>query len=407
MPIEPCLYPLACGVQHYPWGQRRHGAQVPFIADLLGQAVVDDTPFAELWIGAHRKLPARVQTPAGAVPLDRFIAAHADAILGADQVARSGPQLPFLLKVLACDQALSIQAHPDEARAAQLHAAAPGRYPDPHAKPEIAIAITPFEALAQFRAIADIRRDFRRLPALGTFFAAELVSATRGRAWLRAAYGKLFAAPAAQVREVSTALADGIRASLARTLHDGWFLELQALYPGDRGALSIYFLNLVHLEPGEAIFLGANEPHAYLRGTIIECMANSDNVVRAGLTTKPIDTAVLLDMLSYKAAEPLHLAGGTASAGDRLYVPPVPHFQVERWTQNAGVSRAVAAGGAVSLLLVLRGACRLRTPQATVVAAKGSTWLWPACVEQVTVDFIEDGTDVVRARPNLTPMTGK
>ena len=170
MVTTPTFLRLQCGVQPYPWGAKAAPGRVPFIADLLAvPAPVDGKPFAELWIGAHPNLPATL--PDGSKLTD-FIRANPAEVLGNAAAAQGIGELPFLLKVLSCDQALSIQAHPDKDLAKSLHAQDPQHYPDPNPKPEIAIAVTPFDALAQFRPAADIRADAARLNTLGAFFAS-------------------------------------------------------------------------------------------------------------------------------------------------------------------------------------------------------------------------------------------
>ncbi len=412
--MKPSFIKLTCGVQPYPWGERAENGRTPFIAGLLGLPAGDGQPFAELWIGAHPSLPARL--PDGTVLTD-FIGANPEAVLGGTAGKSTGrPGLPFLLKVLSCSRALSIQAHPDVELAKCLHARDPKNYPDPNPKPEIAVAVTPFDALAQFRPAADIRKDAARLKSLGAFldeFSSQ--HATRNTQhetdyWLRAAYAAIFRAPKEAVTATVRALAAEIGGLAVRTPHDGWFLRLAAQYPDDAGLLSLYFLNLVHLEPGECIYLGANEPHAYLRGTIIECMANSDNVVRAGLTPKFVDTDVLLNMLTYSQAGVQRLFPQTcntqhetrnASVSVRAFVPPTPEFQVEIISGAAGGVAESASDGAVSLLLVLNGAAKLRTPQGEAFdAPRGSIWLWPACLAEAAIELTAPGTEIVRARPN-------
>ena len=422
MVMIPTFLKLQCGVQPYPWGEKAAPGRVPFIADLLGvPAPVGGKPFAELWIGAHPNLPAIV--PDG-TKLTDFIRANSTEVLGKAAAGKGIGELPFLLKVLSCDQALSIQAHPDPDLAKRLHAKDPKNYPDANPKPEIAIAVTPFDALAQFRPAADIRADTARLNTLGRFL-NEFSSQPETRnaqpetnSWLRAAYAALFRAPQDAVTTAVRALAAELRRATVRTPHDEWYLRLLEIYPDDRGALSLYFLNVVHLEPGECIYLGANEPHAYLKGTIIECMANSDNVVRAGLTPKFVDTDVLLNMLTYSQAGVQRLSGKISDRSDRsdrsdkfpkasvslhAFVPPTPEFQVELLSGAAGAAVELASDDTISLLLVLRGAAKLRTPQGeTFDAPRGSIWLWPACLASATIEFIEPGTELVRARPNQT-----
>ncbi len=393
------LYRLECTVQHYPWGGRERAGRRPFIAELLGCADAGK-PFAELWIGAHPKAPSLVLVDGRRQPLDRLLAEYPLPLLGPALAAAGERRLPFLLKVLDCDESLSIQAHPDLARAAILHRRDPEHYPDANHKPEIAIALAGMQAFCQFRAGDEIQAEIERLPPLGQFFAGCATGLpVGGSAWLRALYGRIFAAPPAAVEAALGGLLAQLRAAGPASAADRWFLELNDCHPGDRGLLCAYFLNLVELRPGEAVFLGPNEPHAYLRGTIIECMANSDNVVRAGLTPKFIDREVLVDMLTYRQGRPPIETGETLRPGERVYRVPVPEFQVEVYTHEAGEEREYAAEQAVSLLLVLAGEAELRTPHGCHLAPRGSAWLWPAALPACTVGYRQPGTCLVRARP--------
>ncbi|MFO7821658.1 MAG: hypothetical protein R6V56_06365, partial [Lentisphaeria bacterium] len=173
-------------------------------------------------------------------------------------------------------------------------------------------------------------------------------------------------------------------------------------HPADRGVLSAYFLNLLHLKKGEAVFLGPNEPHAYLEGTIVECMASSDNVVRAGLTSKFIDQQTLVDMLTYNDGCPEIMRGETATPGDRSYKVPVPEFQVEFYTHDEGFVQEYEADGMVSLMLVLEGEVGIEAAGKKVSAGRGSAWLWPAALETCRFTFQKPGTTIVRAQPNLS-----
>src|SRR5262245_41277467 len=218
-------------------------------------------------MGAHPGGPSKVVTAAGEVPLDAFIAADPEGVLGKDVVRRFGPRLPFLLKVLAAERPLSIQAHPnaEQARAgfARENAAgipldAPQRsYRDDQAKPELICALSPFEALIRFRAPADVAA---RLAAFDAPELGDLLRAVRGAdsaAALRALFEGWMRLPQAQQRAV---LARALR--LAGRSDDpelAWVARLADAYPGDAGALAPLFLNRVVLAPGEALFLPAGE----------------------------------------------------------------------------------------------------------------------------------------------------
>jgi mannose-6-phosphate isomerase len=306
----------------YAWGSRTA------IQQLLGVAE-DGRPIAELWFGAHSHGPSPVH---GAdARLDALIAADPDGMLGAATVDEFGPQLPFLVKILAADRPLSIQVHPSREQAADgcaredaagIPRDGPNRnYRDTNHKPELLCALTRFEALCGFRTVADTLRllDALRLPAL--IPVAELLNRPDG---LRAAFTALLRDPD------PVSLADAVTDAVAG-LPAEWAGPAAAVqqcareFPGDVGIVLVLLLNHVVLEPGEAIYLGAGNVHAYLRGTGVEIMANSDNVLRCGLTPKHVDVAELLRITDFNTLpEPRR-----PSVGGRFDVP-VPDFALTR-----------------------------------------------------------------------------
>lgn len=399
------MFPLRCSVQHYPWGAVRRDAKPPLIADLLGMEAEAGQPFAELWMGAHPGAPAVVALREGEVPLHEFIARDPERILGKLTVKQLGDTLSFLCKILSCDKPLSIQAHPDKQRAAKLHEKDPEHYPDPNHKPEVAIALREFYALSGFRPMPEIAAEFERLTTLDSLF-MDVPGNEEGAdeaARLRALWAHLFEIPQ---EKIEPALADLSReideADGIPTPQDSWLNRLLADFPGDRGALAVYFLNLVHLSPGQAFFMGPNEPHAYLSGTIVECMANSDNVVRAGLTKKSVDREVLVEMLDYTRRRPPEiLSGEQVSTCVCSYRVPVEEFQVDMITGQQKGELALASGAAASILLVLQGKARFETPDGVVEAERGSIWFWPAALTNVKMRFDQHDTQIVRSRPNV------
>lgn len=399
------LFQLKCRVQHYQWGGKAHDRHEPYIAELL-KAQSSSQPFAELWIGAHPNLPARVISENHQeIPLPELIAANPREILGSGLVDQDVNSLPFLLKVLDCESPLSIQAHPDKKMAEKLHSDDPEHYPDDNHKPEIAVGIKGMEAFCQFRSAADIKQDLKRLTSLAEFFADFLMAesdALPNAEWLQNIYSYLFRLPQTQVEHLVEQLVHELRQLENIKYNDRWFLNLLEQYPGDRGTLNAYFLNIINLQPGEAVFLAAGEPHAYLKGTIIECMANSDNVVRAGLTSKFVDFQTLVNMLTYQDSEPQTMTGVKKdNYGDKVYKVPVPEFQLEIYEHDQNYSDTFASDGLVSLMLVLEGSATLTDGKDSFEATKGSSWLWPAAVKSCTISCLKKRTKIVRARPNL------
>lgn len=299
-------------IQPYAWGS------TTAIPALLG-VPPDGAPQAELWLGAHPSAPSRV--PSGET-LDAVIASDPVRLLGNAVAAHFEGRLPFLLKVLAAAEPLSLQAHPslEEARAGFAAENAAGvpltashrNYKDANHKPEIICALTPFLALCGFRRVADTLRLFRGLgldvtvlerDGLGAYF--KLVM-TLPKAEQQALVDTVLRAPTVDGFVDECALAH----------------RLAKKYPGDVGVIGALLLNLVLLQPGEALYLDAGNLHAYLDGTGVELMANSDNVLRGGLTPKHVDVPELLRVLNFTDGPPNVLRGP--------YQTPVPDFRLTR-----------------------------------------------------------------------------
>jgi len=288
------IYELDGVIRPYAWGSRTA------IPALLGRPPSDE-PAAELWFGAHPDDPSRVRD----TTLDKLIEADPERMLGAATVAAFGPRLPFLLKVLAAETALSIQVHPNLAQAQAGYAAEDARgvprdspqrnYKDPNHKPELLCALTDFDALCGFRPVAQTLRLLDALDVAEVAPYRELLAAGGLRAAFTALVeldepGKLVAAVVAGLpRLAGTEWAD----------LGGALTRVARAFPGDRGLAVALLLNFVRLAPGEAIFLGAGNVHAYLQGTGVEIMANSDNVLRCGLTPKHIDVPELLKITDF------------------------------------------------------------------------------------------------------------
>jgi mannose-6-phosphate isomerase len=329
-------------IQRYAWGSPTA------IPSLLGTAP-DGSPQAELWVGAHPSAHSKV----GGVSLEALIAREPERLLGAASIARFGPRLPFLLKVLAAAQPLSLQAHPSLAQAkagfareeaAGVPRGAPNRnYRDPNHKPEIICALTDFQALCGFRRVDDSVKLFRGLGLDVTLLEHH---------GLRAYFQHVMTLP----KEAQGALVDQL-VDASRSPVKGFAAEcalaqrLAALYPRDIGIVGALLLNLVRLTPGEALFLDAGNLHAYLEGTGIELMANSDNVLRGGLTPKHVDVPELLSVLNFQDGPPKVL--WPSADAEAVYATAAPDFRLSRITAEGPAVTLPARG--VQLLLVVDG----------------------------------------------------
>lgn len=331
------MWRLENGTQRYAWGSRTA------LSALLGREASGE-PEAELWLGAHPSLPS---IAAGVGPLDAAIAGAAPRLLGAGVAARAGSALPFLLKVLAVEQPLSLQAHPSKAqaeaglareeRAGLPRTAATRNYKDANHKPELVCALTPFDALCGFRAVPQTQRLLAALDVGALAPGQRALDARPDAQGLEAFFRWAMTLPLPERR----ALADQVAQALARDVagFEGevrWARALAAAYPQDVGVVGALLLNLVRLEPGQALYLPAGNLHAYLRGTAVEVMASSDNVLRGGLTPKHVDVDELLRVLVFGAGPVAVLEG--RGAPEQVYETPALDFRLSRLTVRGPVA---------------------------------------------------------------------
>ncbi|KAI0537274.1 mannose-6-phosphate isomerase [Xylaria digitata] len=364
------LLRLQCGVNSYDWGKiGSESAAAKFAAATPSDSLTieSEKPYAELWMGTHPSNPSK-DLESGRNLLD-LVESNA-MLLGPSVKARYGPKLPFLFKVLSINKALSIQAHPNKKLAEQLHANNPRNYPDDNHKPEMAIAITDFEGLCGFRPLGEIAHFLASVPALrqlvGDDVSKSFIATVRGQETddsskeqnkraLRSAFSALMQSSPEEVASAAKSLvseaeskgadfADRGTSSTSGETMAQLITRLNQQFPDDIGLFVLFFLNYVTLSPGEALFLKADDIHAYVSGDIIECMAASDNVVRAGFTPKFKDVQNLVDMLTYNYAPieeqkmtpteypyaVLNRAAYSTGSEAILYNPPIDEFSVIR-----------------------------------------------------------------------------
>ena len=368
-------------IQGYDWGS--HDA----LTTLFGIPNPDGKPQAELWMGAHPNGCSEVNLAGNAQKLSAVIEAAPSAVLGEATVARFG-SLPFLFKVLCAEKALSIQVHPSKAQAeagfakeeaAGIDAKASNRnYKDPNHKPELVFALTPYQAMNGFRAIPAILALFERvkLPALAELVAA--LAANPHEAGLQHFFHQLLILAGARKEEALT----GLLAYAAEHRDEETFAlitSLAAQYPGDVGLFSPLLLNVVTLKPGQAMFLDACTPHAYVRGTGLEIMANSDNVLRAGLTPKYIDVAELLDCTRCvaKADDQILLAPRVEGMTENMvqhFEVPVPDFTFSVYPAGEHALTTASA----EILFAIDGTVTLRQGEQILRLEKGQSAFVPA-----------------------------
>ncbi len=333
------IQPLQNSVREYVWGS------YTAIPDLLGVTSPSDVPWAELWMGAHEQAPSRILDHDCWRPLNEVIAEQPEAFLGRSVADRFAGRLPFLLKVLAAEKPLSIQAHPDRIQARQgferenqagIPLDAPNRnYKDASHKPEILCALTPFTALCGFRKIADIRSDWSNVYRGGEVQLARFLEESPEAAGLRQFLEALLRLPDQHARKIMAEVVNNASGMADENDVFGWIVCLNRHYPGDIGALSPIFLNLITLEPGQAIYLPAGVLHAYLGGTGVELMANSDNVLRGGLTAKHIDVPELLRVLDFHVQPPDILTPVPVNSWEQVYPTAAEEFVLSVITVSA------------------------------------------------------------------------
>jgi mannose-6-phosphate isomerase len=351
----------------------------------------DGKPQAELWLGAHPSAPSGAQVGDRWVTLNELIADDPDELLGHDVVDRFGSRLPFLFKVLAVARPLSIQVHPTLQQAregfvaedvAAIPRRSPGRtYRDRNHKPEILCALTPFELLSGFRPAAESAELFAAIAAAG---APKLrgPAAALARGDLADVFWELWAVErreaavlVEQVAEVGPLLPAGSPFAADADLA----ARLAALHPADVGVVVALLLNRVTLQPGQAVFAPAGRVHAYVRGAGVELMANSDNVIRAGLTSKRVDLAELGNVLRI-AAEPVELVATRRDGQVETFLTPVPDFELARILVKPGASAAATVTGP-EILLCLRG----RVSVGALDLARGESVFVPASARHYVV----------------------
>jgi mannose-6-phosphate isomerase len=347
-------------IQNYVWGSRTR------LSELLGRAPTGK-PEAELWIGAHPGAPSRC---ADGRSLLELIAADPEGMLGTQARQRFGAELPFLLKVLAVEAPLSLQAHPDQeqARTGFAREQAAGipltarerTYKDPHHKPELLCALSRFEALTGFRSAESSFALFRSL-GLGEQAFVKDLSGRLGEP-LRAAFSRLMSSSGeARSRLIQDVLPSAERASQSPGPFQtslAWAAKLGRAYPGDVGAVASLLLNHIVLEPFEALYLDAGSLHAYLQGTAVEIMANSDNVLRGGLTPKHVDVPDLLRVLRFDSPSVGPVRTSPIN-GQIEYLSPASEFRLSRVDLAETSARTVVVSGP-ELLLCVEGQASIR-----------------------------------------------
>ena len=382
-------------IQHYAWGSPTA------IPDLLAQENPSGTPWAELWMGAHPKAPSLVDCPGKCLSLNELIRRHPHDILGRQVAREFRSRLPYLFKVLAAAKPLSIQAHPNLVQARQGYEREnrlniplddPARnYKDDNHKPECICALSKFYALYGFRAVLEIVAMMEI--ACPMALAEELVhlknnSGSRG---LKKFYTDLMTMdPTKKERVVVETMQNMHKISEPDSVK--WMKKISEDYPNDIGILSPMLFNLVCLEPGQALFLPAGELHAYLEGCGIELMANSDNVLRGGLTPKHIDLPELLKVVHFEPRPVEYLKTSETDKPEKIYNNPASEFVLSLISVSSGCAYLSSSIRSAEILLCTEGEARIidEGTRNSIELKKGISVIIPAAVKAYKINGTAD-----------------
>jgi len=382
------VYELENIIQDYAWGDKNA------LNELFGIKNPDNKPQAEIWMGAHPKAPSIVVDGDKRVSLIDFVSENPEAVLGKQVSSDFAGKLPFLYKVLSAGEPLSIQSHPtlEQAKAgfakdneAGIELTAFNRnYKDDNHKPELICALTPFKAMNGFREISEIIALFEELNLSSVSGALELFKSAPTKEGLKTFYTWMMSL---DEESVKTLTAEAISACESKKGNPAFetLLFLNTFYSNDIGIMCAIMLNVVELEPGEAMYLDAGELHAYIQGTGMEIMANSDNVLRGGLTPKFVDVPELLSTLSFNSGKVTILTPqATATAGESIYPTPVPEFDFSV-INVSGDSYESTTDRTVEILFCGEGEGVITAGGVETKLAPGKSYLVPASVASYTI----------------------
>jgi len=378
-------------VQDYTWGS------YTAIPELLGTDSPSSTPQAELWMGAHPKASSLVDCAGKWVSLEKLIQKNPQDILGKAVATKFGGKLPYLFKVLAAAQPLSIQAHPSPIQAKQGFerenrlkiplGAFHRNYKDENHKPECICAMTQFWAMKGFRNIPEMLSLMAIVRPIGLSKELDNLKQHPNPQGLKS----FFQAIMNMDRKRQKKIVDNAVAMAEKHVEDDyvfqWMIDLNNQYPSDIGVLSPILLNLVCLEPGQAMFLPAGELHAYLDGVGIELMANSDNVLRGGLTKKHVDVGELLNVLNFNEGETEVLPVTQINHCERIYESRAEEFVLSVINLQAGTTYHSSTRRSVEILLCMDGNATISDLEnrMKIDLPKGRSILIPAAVKKYRI----------------------
>lgn len=378
-------------IREYAWGSRTA------IPELVGSKTPAERPQAELWMGAHPKAPSLVCCDNQWISLLDLIEKEPETILGEKTAARFANRLPYLFKVLAVAKPLSIQAHPNGIQAKEGFQrensleialdATQRNYGDDSHKPECICALTPFWVLKGFRPIPDILAYWDRMNPKGLEPLIEDLRNDADSGGLKRFFHALMGLKGEKKRSIIESALAGIERDSGEDPAFDWMMTLQQAYPFDIGVLSPVMLNLIRLKPKEAMFLPAGELHAYLDGVAIELMANSDNVLRGGLTSKHIDVPELIEVLDFSEGDMDILLPRQENDCEYRYCSRADEFYLSVLFMKDGRIFYSAPERSVEILFCTTGQATITDlgRGEEIVLGKGSSVVIPAAVSAYTI----------------------
>ncbi|MBW7887218.1 MAG: mannose-6-phosphate isomerase, class I [Bacteroidetes bacterium] len=399
--LLPKPYKLYNKIQHYSWGTKNADA---FIPKFLGIAPEADVPYAELWIGAHPSASSEVEANGTRTSLFELVRQYPAEILGERTAKKFNNTFPFLLKILSASQALSIQTHPTKEQAALLHQNYPQHYPDDNHKPEIAVAVDSLLAIAGFRPADEIVRFIMQFSALRKFDNEGIIQRLikekeedERKKLLVKFYASIMRS--AEKKELLKEVIDAVLQQLASirdiTREEDYFIMQFGIYGYDVGLFSFFFFNFIQLRSGQAIFTPAGVPHAYLSGTIVECMANSDNVVRAGLTPKYKDVETLLQILRADFSN-YEIINEEQKNDDVQYITAAEEFVITKFSVENKFTRLFKTKEKPVVLLMMSGKIEIQWngegEKKSLVGKKGEAYLLPSITNEVVLSAADEAS---------------
>ncbi len=375
--FQPQPFLLYNKVQHYEWGTKNAEAYIP---GFLGEDPVPDKPYAELWIGTHPKMSSELDFQGARISLLECISRYPQEMLGKATALKFDNNLPYLFKVLSARKALSIQTHPNKEQAVKLHALDPVNYPDDNHKPEIAIALDNLATLCGFLPAPEINKNLQTYPELLQFAGCD-ENASPSEVYKAIMHKHDNKADLVLVLE---SLEKKIHNKNNPTPAEKEFLTQYEIFGTDVGLLSFFFFNFLELHEGQGIFTGAGVPHAYIKGNIVECMANSDNVVRAGLTNKFTDVNTLLDILHFDFAS-VKVMQPDSTSGKSYYNPGIDEFSLVRIASQNVYQETFISNDRPRLIAITEGGLDVSYGNTKISFLKGDVIFFPAALQSFTL----------------------